>query len=441
MIEKMKIAILDDNFSVRQSIRLIVDRVATVRGVKTEIFSVEDGIEGLGYILVTFPDIIIIDTTLPKYSGREVMEYLNTNDKFASKRVSVIVLHDGGADLEKKAHFDYLNKQDSNFVNKFEAMLNKAIIARGDLPAEKAAHVPKESSVWINLKRWFLQLTIKIATRSDLFMREAGRQGLFAQIIPYFAWFLCQVLLAVSVTVIYLQKRSSELNTLQSSTDASYFRVRAYPTISMFLASLLLVVLQFGLLVLGGVVIFNSRVESVFADYSKEVVVKFEPSVYDNKSLAVSASGVELAQVKGAPAYPSSSSGSIESVGKIKFSELTSLLEDSTLNDARSSLEGPQANSNNSPAENRITYQLSADGERWFFWDGQWKEASADWGDANTVQEVNAHLYVFGKRIALQKELYLKVYFHSNNTMPVRLNKLTVVRELHMVTPAVHTIM
>lgn len=109
-----KVVILDDNFAIRQVLRLIVGRVLRELGVQPEIYSIDDGVEGVGYILVTNPDIVIIDNTLPQYSGREVVEYIQTNPKFHAPSKRVIALDTRTLSLGNGT-ITYLSKQSVDF--------------------------------------------------------------------------------------------------------------------------------------------------------------------------------------------------------------------------------------------------------------------------------------------------------------------------------------
>lgn len=71
----MKLVLIDDNFAIRFLLKSFLAEYFP----DFDIFSAEDGISGLGLIYAVNPDAVIIDSTLPKYSGREVVEYVVTN--------------------------------------------------------------------------------------------------------------------------------------------------------------------------------------------------------------------------------------------------------------------------------------------------------------------------------------------------------------------------
>jgi CheY-like chemotaxis protein len=88
------IVLLDDNYVIRNIIKneLYRELNRQFRGLATEVFSSGDGVAGLGYIYLTKPRIIIIDTTLPKYSGREIFDYLKSNSGYVIENTLVVLI-------------------------------------------------------------------------------------------------------------------------------------------------------------------------------------------------------------------------------------------------------------------------------------------------------------------------------------------------------------
>ena len=109
-----KLVLIDDNFAIRQSIKALLSHVSKKYHVDLNVFSTDNGVEGLGYIYITSPNIIIIDTTLPKYSGRNVVEYLIHNPRFRSENVKVIVLQESSKrDLVLPPNFILVDKSNT----------------------------------------------------------------------------------------------------------------------------------------------------------------------------------------------------------------------------------------------------------------------------------------------------------------------------------------
>lgn len=112
----MKLVIIDDNFFSRFVLKTIIKN--DFEDIK--IYSSDNGVEALGYILITEPDIIIIDSTLPSYSGVELVNFLNENlrkiEQFS--KISVIVLHDSSEVKNLNKKYTVFNKKDKQFTSK-----------------------------------------------------------------------------------------------------------------------------------------------------------------------------------------------------------------------------------------------------------------------------------------------------------------------------------
>ena len=118
----LKVALVDDNFAVRMGLKILTASVFDKLNIKASYFSAQDGVEGIGYILVASPELIVVDTTLPKYSGRDLIEYLTTNQKFFQKHVTVIVISDGN-EKDKHLPFKVINKNHGDFTDRYYKML------------------------------------------------------------------------------------------------------------------------------------------------------------------------------------------------------------------------------------------------------------------------------------------------------------------------------
>ena len=106
-----KIVLIDDNFAIRQVIKIFLTRLSNKFSIDLNIFSTDNGVEGLGFVYITSPDIVIVDTTLPKYSGREVLDYFVQNPKFQESGINVIVLHEEKeSDFKLPSNFQVISK-------------------------------------------------------------------------------------------------------------------------------------------------------------------------------------------------------------------------------------------------------------------------------------------------------------------------------------------
>ena len=102
-LNKKRLVILDDNYVIREVLKRSLGRYG--------IYTTDNGVEGLGYIYISKPDLIIIDTTLPKYGGLEVIEYLVTNQSLRERNTPILLIHEG-------KEFPYINYQNIVFIDK-----------------------------------------------------------------------------------------------------------------------------------------------------------------------------------------------------------------------------------------------------------------------------------------------------------------------------------
>lgn len=239
----ISIAILDDNFAVRQSLKLLIHRIIEWVGFEPHIYSAADGVEGIGYTLVTVPNIIVIDTTLPRYSGREVIEYLRSNDKFINQQIKVLVIYDGDKTNDVEAsHFKYLNKQDRDFVKQLESHL-----LRGLISAVGPNMNQREGRVSERFLGRFLRVLIWLGARADVWKRRSKKTYFLPlKFIQWLVWLAHTVIIDLLLVVIYIFiAKPDEINEVQARQDEYAFRMRVYPLtfISMIVGWFLL--LQF----------------------------------------------------------------------------------------------------------------------------------------------------------------------------------------------------
>lgn len=116
-----KVLILDENFAVRQAIKRILGKFIQ-EGQKLQIYSSTNKIEGLAQIFSLAPDVIIVDLTLPKYSGTEILDYLTSNTAILEKS-KVIVLIENSLNLELNSNFIIIDKSKRKFLDELEEVL------------------------------------------------------------------------------------------------------------------------------------------------------------------------------------------------------------------------------------------------------------------------------------------------------------------------------
>lgn len=132
------IIILDDNYVIRNVLKNEIYRSIKKEfpNIKPEIFSSNDGVGGLGYIYLVKPSVIIIDTTLPRYSGREIFEFLQSNNNYNISDTLVILTtekEDKFTDLPK--NFVIINKGHMNFINEVSNGILAQVQQKYNFPA------------------------------------------------------------------------------------------------------------------------------------------------------------------------------------------------------------------------------------------------------------------------------------------------------------------
>ncbi|MCA9379587.1 carboxypeptidase regulatory-like domain-containing protein, partial [Candidatus Dojkabacteria bacterium] len=249
-----KIVIIDDNFSIRHSIKAYLTSLAKKYQLDLSVFSTDNGVEGLGYIYITSPDIIVIDTTLPKYSGRAIVEFLSQNPRFQSDKVKIII-------LQEKLEKDFVVP--SNFIS-----INKNKKKSFDDLVKVFSHL-FEISDELNNKSFFRGLVGKIyinANKVDLLGKSFRKKRLIPKLLNKLKKFVYSLLTKVMLALlVMIYGRPEEENITQLNIDKNAFRRHYYPTlIATFLFSgfLLTNLAIFGLTQLG---LYNQNKEDAKA--------------------------------------------------------------------------------------------------------------------------------------------------------------------------------
>jgi CheY-like chemotaxis protein len=245
--QQLEIVLIDDNFSVRYVLRGFLQRLAKRNNLDLKIHTSGDGVQGLGYIFTAKPDIIILDSTLPQYSGREIVEFLITNPSYRTPEHQIIVLHDGNVPLNLPPEYTIVDKRSNHALRDILWQVSKIISL-------------KNRTFSVSRSQRFVRLgefVLTAANRSDKIMRklQEHRFGTLARLI---VWLVLQILISLGLFVLRIVvPQSPDSNLQQYQADMITFRVRYYPTlVSIFLTLILIFVQVFGY-ILGGIAIFH----------------------------------------------------------------------------------------------------------------------------------------------------------------------------------------
>ncbi|MBD3280545.1 response regulator, partial [Candidatus Dojkabacteria bacterium] len=279
-----KVILIDDDYAIREGIKTLIAAWDKHSELDYEIYSSENGVEGLGYVYLADPDIVIIDTTLPKYSGRELIEYLKTNHKLLENKTKVVVLTENGGGPEVKGlplNFVVVSKKDPIFEEKLKVALGIKNIELG-------------------LLERVVNSLIRIGNKNDILLRKISRSNIFLKLPQYLLWLIYQIEMSIILFTLRLTKgRVKVANIKQEKKDLTQFRVRYYPTLVTVLTSILFILLQGLLFATGGLVVMNTRVESIFAAGTGSTELEFNTTTqteygYAEEQLSFTDSGVTL---------------------------------------------------------------------------------------------------------------------------------------------------
>lgn len=230
------IVLIDDNFAIRQIIKIFFARLEKRYTLDINIFSTDNGVEGLGYVYITTPKIVIVDTTLPKYSGREVLDFFIHNTKFQSRETKVIVLHEGeGHDLNLPGNFSIINKNDQRFFKHLADLVFNALNISD----------PTHSQKLFNKLALFV---LQNSNEDDLINKSITRQGLIKRLLLRLKWTWLELTTSLILTLIILiYGRADDENIIQKDFDKKAFRTKYYPTLIVSLVSFSIIFVNLGL--------------------------------------------------------------------------------------------------------------------------------------------------------------------------------------------------
>lgn len=242
-----KIVLIDDNFAIRQVIKIFLTRISRKFRYPLNIFSTDNGVEGLGYVYITNPSIVIVDTTLPKYSGREVLDYFVQNTKFQELDTHVIVLHeDNSTDLKLPQNFHIITKNKKGSFKEITQLLDKIFEINDSGKSKKL----------INTLGDFI---LSNANKDDLLLKSINKSSYPQAIFNKLRWIWLELNSSVVLTLMLLLfGKPNEENITQQDLDKKAFRSKYYPTIALTFVSLIIILINFGLFATSQLPLFNS---------------------------------------------------------------------------------------------------------------------------------------------------------------------------------------
>lgn len=261
MQEKLKILIVDDSFIIRTVIKRILREITESRGKLIEIHTSENGVEGMGYIMLSKPDILIIDSTLPQYSGVELGAFLSEHqteiDSFTD--IKTIILHYDENYPKTFESFLLFSKSSKDFLKNLITLLkiniDKYFLDNSLLRLPANYNLTKKEKFLISLGSkavyWSNKADYVFNNKSEL---------LSEKILSYFNWIIIVMITDYYfLTFSLFVSRTFEDNLVQDEKDKSKYRVTYYPKLIFGIMALGIVIIQILALLAGTSEAFNLR--------------------------------------------------------------------------------------------------------------------------------------------------------------------------------------
>lgn len=240
-----KILISDDEYVDRVVLKSVLKLFTSKDPKLLNLYSSDNGIEGLGYLFLTKPDVIIIDSSLPGFSGAELAEYLDLNTKnieeFAS--LQILILYAGDSAPEGFDKYISFSKRNPNFLNNLVNLLRinfRKIVTGNDLGPSEIKEV-MQFTVWQKLSLRFGSKAILWSSKALGTISPGRKMYLLEKILRYSFWILQKAISRFYFLLFSLVTPSvQDENISQNNADTLRFRVEYYP--SIFLGALALVI-------------------------------------------------------------------------------------------------------------------------------------------------------------------------------------------------------
>ncbi|MCA9379715.1 carboxypeptidase regulatory-like domain-containing protein [Candidatus Dojkabacteria bacterium] len=230
------IVLIDDNFAIRQIIKIFLGRLSRKYSFDLNIYTSDNGVEGLGYVFITNPNIVIVDTTLPKYSGKDIIEFFVQNVKFRSDEIHVIVLEENPKkkiNLPKNFHRINKNKQ-----NSFDLLTDVLI------ECLNISDLGRMSRLYDSLGGFVM----KYSNIDDLLSKKISKRIHLVNILHRAKWAIFEILIASALAIIILiYGKPKDNNIAQSRLDRKIFRTKYYPTLALSFVSAMFILINVSL--------------------------------------------------------------------------------------------------------------------------------------------------------------------------------------------------
>lgn len=237
-----RIVIIDDDFIVREIIKKSIQQNADV---SVNVFSSSNGVEGLGLIELENPDLVILDTTLPKFNGAELLDILSKRSN-----LKIILLHEDATFPENiQSNVAKLDKSNPDFIDNLNDELKK-FFARSYENKKNGFH-----------RRVARKLILR-SNNKDVLVHRMTKEGRYFNVFYWIKLFLTELYLSILLTIFYITSggRIKDSNFSQKVIDRKAYAVRYYPSIFVLIFGFVFLVgfIMFGVSYVGGRIRFLS---------------------------------------------------------------------------------------------------------------------------------------------------------------------------------------
>jgi len=229
--KERSILVIDSDISIRFVLKKLLGRYTGSR-----IFTSGDGVQGLGYAMILIPDIVIIDATLPRYSGLELVKYLTTNKKF--KDTQIILLHETRETFkDTKGEYHQLEKD----VDTFPENLLDFILS---FLSEKEKI--KRDSFFSNVTNFIARRVISYSNIASIFIERETTANFIVRLYERLIFILNQLVTSFYLFIFFIIVGKIEQEEIidEEREALRKFRVRMYPAIGFAMAIIILLIAQ-----------------------------------------------------------------------------------------------------------------------------------------------------------------------------------------------------
>lgn len=222
------------------------------------VYTCANGMDGLGYLYVVHPEIIVIDATLPKYGGLEIVEYIRTNKALNDSSKKVVVMTNGDQEVgHLPSDYSILDKSDTNFLVKLVEEI-----------AGVVGNQLQDQSKWLAFVKKIASHTYKYANRSNLASDSSQKEKrVVARVRLRTKWIFYQLITTLYLCLLYflISHNDKDQNVPQRMIDLNLSRIRAYPALAVFMAFMIFLGVQVVLVLFSGYGFFLATSDPVKA--------------------------------------------------------------------------------------------------------------------------------------------------------------------------------